>query len=102
VRTSLLAEHTGSSGDSLRRLEEIDGLIAYLDQLAESPDSRLCHYLPESSMENGWSEVLEPVAHVVDPEKPLDDEFIFEYLAKPDRSLFAKGIMILSQWVAAI
>jgi phospholipase D1/2 len=99
VRASLLAEHAGLFGRGEEgRFEPIEGLIGRLNAEAENPESRLCHYAPEPSAESSeLLEALEPIARVVDPEKPIDGEYLFEGLSNYETSSFAKGILRLSQ-----
>lgn len=104
VRASLLAEHIGYPFQAPPHvLEQVDGLTDTLNHLANDNRTRLCRYLPELPLENGaLLEALHPVTRVVDPEKPLDSEFMFEYLSERETSLFAKGILLLSQWIAGM
>jgi len=104
LRASLLAEHAGlyGSGDE-HGFEQIAGLSSRLDCLAEAKEARLCRYEPDPALEKSdWTEALEPVARVVDPEKPVDSEFIFETFSNIDTSSFAKGILKLSQCIIGI
>ena len=101
VRTSLLAEHSGlyGSGEE-QRFERVEDLTGHLECLADDHEARLCRYEADPSLEQSdWPGALEPVCHVVDPEKPVDDEYIFETLTKYQTKSFAKGILKLSQWV---
>jgi phospholipase D1/2 len=104
LRASLLAEHAGlfGQGEDLR-FEQVEGLIASLELLADDPQSRLCRYAAEPSQENSeLLKALEPIAKVVDPEKPVDGEFIFESLSNYETSSFARGIRRLSQILIGI
>ena len=104
VRVSLLAEHVGyADGSQPAGLEQVEGLVDHLTGLADNDETRLCRYLPEPPLENGvLMDALDPVVRVVDPEKPLDTEFMFEYLTERETSVFAKGILLLSQWIAGM
>jgi phosphatidylserine/phosphatidylglycerophosphate/cardiolipin synthase-like enzyme len=99
LRASLLAEHAGLFGQGEdHRFEQVDGLITRLHSLADDPESRLCRYEAEPSLESSeLLEALEPIARVVDPEKPIDGEFVFESLSSYETSSFAKGIVRLSR-----
>lgn len=101
VRASLLAEHAGLHGrGEEQRFEQVEDLTRHLECLADDHEARLCRYQPDPSLQDsGWSEALEPIARVVDPEKPVDGEYIFESLANYETSSFAKGILKLSQWI---
>ena len=104
VRTSLLAEHAGlyGSGEE-QRFERIKDLTSHLDCLADDHDARLCRYVPDAFLENSdWTEALEPIALVVDPEKPVDSELIFESFSKIETGSFARGILKLSQCIIGI
>ena len=69
--------------------------------MADDPGSRLCHFEAEPSLEKSeLLESLQPIARVVDPEKPIDGEFVFETLSGYQTSSFAKGILRLSQILA--
>ena len=99
LRASLLAEHAGLFGQGKdQEFEPVAGLIARLNILADDPGSRLCCFQAEPSRESSeLLEALEPIARVVDPEKPIDGELIFESLSHYETSSFAKGIARLSQ-----
>ena len=47
-------------------------------------------------------EALEPISGIGDPEQPLMEELVFEYLSDKDTSLFARGILLLSNLFTAI
>jgi phospholipase D1/2 len=104
LRASLLAEHAGIYGrGEERRFEQVDDLIPRLERLADDPESRLCRYEPEPSLEQSeLLEALEPIARVVDPEKPVDGELVFESLSHYETSSFAKGIRRLSQLIIGL
>lgn len=105
VRTSLLAEHAGlyGRGEEEQRFERIEDLTSHLECLADDHDTRLCRYAPDAFLENSdWTEALEPIALVVDPEKPVDSELIFERFSKIETGSFARGIFKLSQCIIGI
>ena len=104
VRTSLLAEHAGLYGrGEERRFEQVEGLASHLACLADDNEARLCRYEPDAFLEQSdWTEGLEPIAMVVDPERPVDSELIFESFSKMDTSSFARGILKLSQCILGI
>jgi phospholipase D1/2 len=104
VRCSLLAEHAGlyDQGEDAR-FEQFEQLTSQLDCLADDIEVRLCRYQPDPSLqESDLPEALEPVARIVDPEQPVDGEYIFETLSKYETSSFAKGILKLSQLVIGL
>lgn len=104
VRTSLLAEHAGlyGSGEE-RRFEQIEDLTSRLECLADDHGTRLCRYVPDAFLEKSdWTEALAPIALVVDPENPVDNELIFESFSKIETGSFARGIIKLSQGIIGI
>ena len=105
IRASLLAEHTGLyQWKERRKLMRVRGLVAILDEIADNPSNRLCRYAMDQLAENGnsWLETLEPISGIGDPEQPLMEELVFEYLSDKDTSLFARGILLLSNLFTAI
>lgn len=101
LRASLLAEHAGlyGSGED-RRFERVEDLTGHLECLADDHQARLCRYQPDPSLiKSDWPDALEPATRVVDPEKPVDEEYVFESLSKYEMNAFAKGIFKLSQWI---
>jgi phospholipase D1/2 len=101
LRASLLAEHAGlyGRGEDVK-FEQVEDLTRHLDCLVDDHEARLCRYEPDPALEQSdWPGMLEPVSHVVDPGKPVDDEYIFETLSKYQTKSFAKGILKLSQWI---
>ena len=104
LRASLLAEHAGLYGSNEeQRFENVNSLTRHLDCLVDDHEARLCRYQPDPSLEKSdWPDALEPVARVVDPEKPIDNEYIYESLSKSELGSFAKGIFKLSQWIIGL
>ena len=104
LRASLLAEHAGLYGsDEELRFENVENLTRHLDCLVDDHEARLCRYQPDPTLEQSdWPDALEPVARVVDPEQPIDNEFIFESLTKSELGSFAKGIFKLSQMIIGL
>ena len=94
IRASLLAEHAGMFGqDREHKFEQVDDLVYYLGHLADDPETRLCRYSPEPSLENSsWQDALAPITRIVDPEEDL-----FEKLSKDTGKAFAKSIRTLNQ-----
>lgn len=104
VRTSLLAEHAGLYGrGEERRFEPVEDLASHLACLADDHGARLCRYEPDASLEESdWTEGLEPIALMVDPDRPVDSELLFESFSKIETSSFARGILKLSQCIMGI
>ena len=104
VRSALLAEHTGIYQWSERRkMMRIRGLVPFLNSMADDPETRLCRYAAEPPIQNGgWMDAIEPISGIADPEKPLMEELVFEYLSENETSLFARGILLLGQLLTGI
>ncbi|HBA88816.1 MAG TPA: phospholipase [Geobacter sp.] len=104
VRASLLAEHAGLYGSGEEQsFENVENLTRNLDCLADDHEARLCRYQADPNLEKSdWPDALEPIAQVVDPEKPVDNEFFFERLSKSELGSFAKGIFKLSQLIIGL
>jgi phospholipase D1/2 len=104
VRTSLLAEHSGLYGRGEEsRFEQIKDLTRRLDCLADDYGARLCRYEADPFLEQSdWAEALEPLALVIDPEKPVDSELIYESFSRIETGSFARGIIKLSQHIIGI
>ena len=105
TRASLLAEHTGLyRWKERRKLMRVRGLVAILDAIADDPSNRLCRYSMDQLTEegNGWLKALEPISGIGDPDHPLMEELIFEYLSDKETSLFARGILLLSNLFTGI
>lgn len=63
----------------------------------------MCRYAPDPKLEKSdLPEAPEPVARIVDPEKPVDGEFVFETLSNYETGAFGKEILKLSQLVIGI
>jgi phospholipase D1/2 len=99
LRASLLAEHAGLYGQNQEHsFEAVEDLNTRLNLLVDDPESRFSRYATDPSPESReLFEALEPIARVVDPEKPIDGEFIFESMSNLETSSFARGIRRLSQ-----
>jgi phospholipase D1/2 len=104
LRCSLLAEHSGLYGKGEdQRFEQVEALTEGLECLADDHSARLCRYAPDPALDKSdLPEVLEPISKVVDPEKPVDGELVFEALTNYETSTFAKGILKLSQLIIGI
>lgn len=97
IRVSLLAEHAGLWGkDEGERFRQVEGLAKYLDSLADDPDSRICRYEADASLENHTLQgALKPIARIVDPE-----ENVFEQLT--NKNSFIKGVKMISQIITGL
>lgn len=101
VRVKLLAEHAGlRRAAECRRLYRHEGLIDFLDRLTESPRHRLRRYSPEFAL--GESNLLHELGAndlIIDPEKPIIEENVFEEIARDKSSFFTRGILLLNEWI---
>jgi phospholipase D1/2 len=104
LRTSLLAEHSGLFGRGEEHMfENVEELTKRLDCLADDHEARLCRYEPDPDLESrNLQDVLEPVSRVVDPEKPVDEEYIFESISMYETKSFARGIRKLGQLIIGL
>lgn len=94
ARADLLAEHCGSREPLLA---EPVGLVALLDSLADRPHSRLHRHRIGSSLISEWVTDLLPRDVIIDPEKSLLTEHIYNLLGVDENGQFAKGITQLSR-----
>lgn len=97
IRLSLLAEHAGLPGEE-QRFRQVEGLVHYLDVLADDPDSRICRYQADAALETNQTlqGALQPIARIVDPE-----ENVFEQLAA-GKNGFSKGVKMLGQLITGL
>lgn len=99
VRSNLLAEHTGLRTLSQRRaLSSIDGLVDYLNGKADRQGCRLHRHTMESFLEDvSWIKDLMPEDLAIDPERPVIEESIYEFISRDKNSIFAKGLLLLNE-----
>lgn len=104
LRASLLAEHSGLLDKEAEGMfEEVEDLACRLDCLVDDREARLCRYEPDPELvKTKWQDALEPVSRVVDPEKPVDEEYIFESLSMYESKAFAKRIRKLGEWIIGL
>jgi phosphatidylserine/phosphatidylglycerophosphate/cardiolipin synthase-like enzyme len=98
ARVDLLAEHCGiESGEEREKLAAGEGLVAFLDRLADEPASRLHRHPIESPYaDNEFLRELEADSlNYIDPEEAVVEENVYELLAKGDKSFFSRGIAFL-------
>ena len=96
ARVNLLAEHTGLGAQAVDRLGAVDGLVDYLNGLADSGKTRLRHHPTRSASEEyRWLTTIFPKG------LPFDSEIAREAKDKPsDRaqeSFIAKSLTSLSR-----
>lgn len=99
-RVSLLTEHTGlSDNDDKAKLNSINGIVDYLNQLADKKSLRLRRHTVKSLLEkNEWLRELELDQLSFDPDKPILEENIFEAISRDQHGLFTEGIQFLNKW----
>ncbi len=99
LRVSLLSEHAGLTALShLRALAHADGLVAFLDAVAEAGKHRLrLHPLETVFDQNPLFKPLEPEAFSIDPEDSVLDEGLFESLKQED-GLLASSFRLLTRF----
>ncbi len=98
ARSALLAEHCGiTDAAGLERLRQVDGLVGYLDQLAQEPSSRLCHHQIGAIKLGEWVTSLTAHELMVDPQKSVLAEHLYHLIAADENGLFAKGITLMNE-----
>ncbi|MBI1912752.1 MAG: phospholipase [Deltaproteobacteria bacterium] len=98
LRADLLSEHTGiKDEEGLKQLEAKEGIVEFLNRKANNPfyRHRLHDFGPSYNAELLSSLKLDNL--ILDPEKPIIEENLFEILS-PSSSLFVTGITILKKW----
>ena len=80
LRVSLLAEHSGLSGPSVRDLVRVEGLVARLNALAARPPGRLQPVSPPTSAQRAVMDLVDPQEFPFDVEIPEAGE----HLKEPD------------------
>jgi hypothetical protein len=101
VRVDLLAEHTGSSDACERRkLSRTEGLVEYLNELADNRSGRLRHHPVDSvADEYQWVTTVLPDGLPFDTEGPLYGENTYEDLSAAEDSFFTRGVTTLKNWL---
>lgn len=102
VRTELLSEHCGIT-DPVKKeeLNNIEGLVDYLDSLAEKPEYRIKkHRLKTYFSENDWLKALKIDELIIDPEKAILEENLFEMFSPEVLSRFTGGIVALKRFLS--
>jgi len=100
VRVTLLAEHAGlRRAAACRPLYRPGGLTCSLDRLTESGRYRLRRYDPDYALgESGWLHELGANELILDPEKPIIEENVFEHLQRYKTGLLTRMILFLNEW----
>lgn len=101
VRVKLMAEHAGLRLPLLcRRLYRIEGLVGTLDQLARTPGYRLRRYAPEYALgKSTWLQQMGAEELIIDPEKPVIAENVYEQIIHDGSGFLTKSILLLNRWI---
>lgn len=101
ARVDLLAEHTGGDTQgALDSLGRIDGLVAYLDSVADSPAGRLRrHRMKRSHYTSGVLRYLKLDKIIVDPERAVIDENIIAVVSSHREPFLKRGIGYLKRLI---
>jgi phospholipase D1/2 len=103
VRVNLLAEHTGLDLTESHELQRTQGLVSYLNRLADDRACRLRHHPVESvSGQYPWVTSILPEGLPFDPEIPAYTEDVYEGMATTDNSFFTKGVTSLKEWLLSL
>jgi phosphatidylserine/phosphatidylglycerophosphate/cardiolipin synthase-like enzyme len=99
LRVSLLAEHAGlTTLAHLRALARADGLVAFLDEVAQGGQHRLRpHPLETVFDQSPLLKPLEPEAFIIDPEDSVLDEGLFESL-KQEQGFLASSFRLITRF----
>jgi phosphatidylserine/phosphatidylglycerophosphate/cardiolipin synthase-like enzyme len=103
IRVSLLMEHTGLKDEEYQnKLQDARGLVSYLESLAERKVSRIRKHSLETMFGNGNSiGKLDLDIDLLDPEKPVIEENVYELLSASKGGIFAQGITFLNEKLSA-
>ena len=100
IRVGLLAEHAGlRKASDVRRLAETEGLVAYLNTLAEDRRYRLCHHRINTSVLSDLVTAMTPHELIIDPKRSHLAERFHAFMTRNRKSVLAKGAAMLSTWL---
>lgn len=98
ARAGLLREHAGVGDDEDIELESAGGLVQRLDELADSGNYRIMRHTMETIIdERILPGDFEPEDLMLDPEKPVVEENVFELISHDKTGIFSQGITILRE-----
>lgn len=98
ARTGLLREHAGVGDEEDIDLETVGGLVEKLDELADSGNRRLRQHTMETIIdERMLPRDFKPEDLMLDPEKPVVEENVFELISHDKTGIFSEGITILRE-----
>ncbi|MGE5237849.1 MAG: phospholipase D-like domain-containing protein [Chloroflexota bacterium] len=96
ARISLLREHAGLGDNEGIDVETVSGLVQRLDKLVDSGKCRLRRHTMETIIDRDiLPEEFKPEDLMLDPERPVVEENIFELISHDKTGLFSEGITLL-------
>lgn len=101
ARVSLLREHAGLGDDGEIDIETIRGLVDRLNGLADSGDYNIRRHTMETIIDERalpWN--FKPEKLMLDPERPVVEENVFEFISHDRTGIFSGGITILNDLLA--
>lgn len=100
ARVNLMAEHTGLEPAACADLRRVEGLVRYLNSIADNGSSRLRHHPVRSIAEEyEWIASLLPDGLPFDPKGPADPETFYEAMSVKEDSFFTRGVTSLKTWL---
>ncbi|HWO42421.1 MAG TPA: phospholipase D-like domain-containing protein [Candidatus Eisenbacteria bacterium] len=100
ARVDLLAEHCGLAAAARGDLERTQGLVDFLNRLADDGSSRLRHHPTRSLSEDyQWITSILPDGLPFDSEGPPDPEMFYEGMSVKEDSFFTRGVTSLKTWL---
>lgn len=95
VRLSLLGEHTGLRPDA-GELLETRGIVERLEGLVQEERIRLRRHEAGAP---AWAESIIPEGISLDPEEPVVEENVYEFITRDEGGIFSEGIAMLNEWL---
>ena len=104
ARVDLLAEHVGQRDpEVLENLSRSQGLVKYLNTLADTRSYRLRHHpLDGVSEDYLWVTSVLPAGLPFDPEGPFYQEDRYEGISATEDSFFSRGVSNLKTWLLSL
>jgi phospholipase D1/2 len=104
ARVDLLSEHVGRRDpEVLESLSRSQGLVKYLNTLADSRSCRLRHHpLDGVSEDYLWVTSVLPEGLPFDPEGPFYQEDRYEGISATEDSFFSRGVSNLKTWLLSL
>ena len=96
IRANLLAEHIGSKDPKdVRRLGSVEGLVDYLDRLANGGSCRLRRHPSLDGTPADYTILIFPDGFPFDLEEPKPEQIVYERISDETDSFFTRGITSL-------